>query len=177
MDHQKPRRNRIVLLFDLDCFYAQCERVRLGLDLDTNLALLQWNSVLAVTYPARERYGIKRGDTWDSITTKCKNSSEKCWTIHLRILEKDGGKEEQQVATDDQVQPQQLQLQKLQQEKQASSQVMTAKTTAADGNSTVTTEFTTNNNDNGAIIDTSTTTIHVNEEASAQESVPLPQCF
>jgi DNA polymerase eta len=38
---------RIVLLFDLDCFYAQCERVRLGLENDCSLALLQWNSVLA----------------------------------------------------------------------------------------------------------------------------------
>jgi hypothetical protein len=33
---------RIILLLDLDCFYAQCERVRLGLDPETcSLALLQ----------------------------------------------------------------------------------------------------------------------------------------
>lgn len=33
---------RVILLLDLDCFYAQCERVRLGLDAETcALALLQ----------------------------------------------------------------------------------------------------------------------------------------
>lgn len=33
---------RVILLLDLDCFYAQCERVRLGLDAETcSLALLQ----------------------------------------------------------------------------------------------------------------------------------------
>ena len=61
--------NRIILLFDLDCFYAQCERVRLGLDIDCKLALLQWNSVLAVTYPAR-KFGIKRGDSWEDVAKK-----------------------------------------------------------------------------------------------------------
>ena len=76
--------HRIVLLFDLDCFYAQCERVRLGLDPDVSLALLQWNSVLAVTYPARE-FGIQRGDSWDAVAEK---SHGTCWAIHLRILEK-----------------------------------------------------------------------------------------
>jgi DNA polymerase eta len=91
-----PRHNRIVLLFDLDCFYAQCERVRLGLDVGVSLALLQWNSVLAVTYPARE-FGIKRGDSWDDVAQK---SNEKCWAIHLQILEmtkcKNDAEEQQQ---------------------------------------------------------------------------------
>lgn len=36
-----PPHHRIVLLFDLDAFYAQTERVRLGLGLDASLALLQ----------------------------------------------------------------------------------------------------------------------------------------
>ena len=77
--------NRIVLLFDLDCFYAQCERVRLGLDIDCKLALLQWNSVLAVTYPARE-FGIKRGDSWEDVANK---SERECWSIHLHVLERE----------------------------------------------------------------------------------------
>lgn len=75
--------DRIVLLFDLDCFYAQCERVRLGLDKDAKLALLQWNSALAVTYPARA-YGIKRGDSWETVAQK---SNGACHAIHLHILE------------------------------------------------------------------------------------------
>eukprot|EP00536_Pseudo-nitzschia_multiseries_P012625 jgi/Psemu1/326909/estExt_fgenesh1_pg.C_4920008 len=66
--------NRCVLLFDMDCFYAQCERVRLGLPLDVELCLFQWNSVLAVTYPAR-KHGIKRGDSWDDVAAKTKNTA------------------------------------------------------------------------------------------------------
>lgn len=81
---QGGKNNRIVLLFDLDCFYAQCERVRLGLRTDISLALLQWNSVLAVTYPAR-KFGIKRGDSWDDVNKK---SNGNCWSIHLKILER-----------------------------------------------------------------------------------------
>eukprot|EP00537_Pseudo-nitzschia_pungens_P014996 CAMPEP_0172399152 /NCGR_PEP_ID=MMETSP1061-20121228/39551_1 /TAXON_ID=37318 /ORGANISM="Pseudo-nitzschia pungens, Strain cf. pungens" /LENGTH=107 /DNA_ID=CAMNT_0013131937 /DNA_START=10 /DNA_END=329 /DNA_ORIENTATION=- len=69
--HQHQHHNRCVLLFDMDCFYAQCERVRLGLPLDVKLCLFQWNSVLAVTYPARE-HGIKRGDSWDDVAAKTK---------------------------------------------------------------------------------------------------------
>ncbi|KAL3941889.1 MAG: hypothetical protein SGBAC_003814, partial [Bacillariaceae sp.] len=82
MSHHQPNNNRIVLLFDLDCFYAQCERVRLGLELDCSLALLQWNSTLAVTYPART-FGIARGDSWDAVAQK---SQGKCHAIHLHIL-------------------------------------------------------------------------------------------
>lgn len=73
---------RVVLLFDLDCFYAQCERLRLGFDCDVSLALLQWDSVLAVTYPAR-KFGIKRGDSWDAVAKK---SNKNCWAIHLEVL-------------------------------------------------------------------------------------------
>ncbi len=98
---QNHHHNRVVLLFDMDCFYAQCERVRLGLPLDVKLCLFQWNSALAVTYPARE-FGIKRGDSWDDVAIKMKsktnkdntsngisssgNGSNQCYTIHLPIL-------------------------------------------------------------------------------------------
>jgi nucleotidyltransferase/DNA polymerase involved in DNA repair len=73
---------RIVLLLDLDCFYAQCESVRLGLDPSIPLALLQWDSALAVNYPARA-FGIKRGDSFADISTK---SGGRCSCIHLPIL-------------------------------------------------------------------------------------------
>mmetsp|Transcript_48730 Transcript_48730/g.54526 ORF Transcript_48730/g.54526 Transcript_48730/m.54526 type:complete len:736 (+) Transcript_48730:144-2351(+) len=89
--------SRCVLLFDMDCFYAQCERLRLGLPLDVKLCLFQWNSVLAVTYPAR-KYGIKRGDNWDDVARKSGKKNDNgskdnnykiddgCWTIHLPII-------------------------------------------------------------------------------------------
>lgn len=73
---------RIILLLDLDCFYAQCESVRLGLDPSIPLALIQWDSALAVNYPART-FGIKRGDSFTDISTK---SGGKCTCIHLPIL-------------------------------------------------------------------------------------------
>ena len=46
------------------------------------LQLDRWNSVLAVSYPAR-KYGIKRGDSWDDVSQKSNNT---CWAIHLPII-------------------------------------------------------------------------------------------
>lgn len=74
--------DRVILLLDLDCFYAQCESVRLGLDSSLPLALIQWDSALAVNYPARA-FGIKRGDSFQEISNK---SAGKCIAIHLPIL-------------------------------------------------------------------------------------------
>lgn len=79
---------RVILLLDLDCFYASCERVRLGLESNScSLALLQWDSVLAVTYPARQAFGIQRGDSWDAVSNK---SGGKCLAIHLPVFTKEG---------------------------------------------------------------------------------------
>lgn len=72
----------------LDCFYAQCECQRLGFDATTTpLALLQWNSVLAVTYPARKQFGVKRGDSWQDIQTKAaKQKGVTCHAVHVALL-------------------------------------------------------------------------------------------
>ncbi|KAL7546504.1 hypothetical protein ACHAWF_010642, partial [Thalassiosira exigua] len=72
---------RVVLLLDMDCFYAQCEVVRLGLDPSAPLALVQWRSALAVNYPAR-KFGIKRGDSFEVIQQKSKGE---CAAIHLPV--------------------------------------------------------------------------------------------
>jgi nucleotidyltransferase/DNA polymerase involved in DNA repair len=75
---------RQILLLDLDCFYAQAMCRRYGWDAQTTpLALLQWNSVLAVTYPARQAYGIKRGDSWETVHEK---SRGQCHAVHVPIL-------------------------------------------------------------------------------------------
>lgn len=50
---------RVVALCDSDAFYAACEMVRLGADKDVPLVVLQWDSIIAVNYPAR-KYGITR---------------------------------------------------------------------------------------------------------------------
>ncbi|PGH36611.1 DNA polymerase eta subunit [[Emmonsia] crescens] len=44
---------RIIAHIDLDAFYAQCEMVRLNTPLTQPLAVQQWESLIAVNYPAR----------------------------------------------------------------------------------------------------------------------------
>ena len=82
---ENPHR-RVVLLLDMDCFYAQAEVIRLGLDQKMPLALIQWRSALAVNYPARE-FGIKRGDSFEDIREK---SQGRCVCIHLPVTLVDG---------------------------------------------------------------------------------------
>ncbi|KAI9930008.1 hypothetical protein ASPWEDRAFT_35267 [Aspergillus wentii DTO 134E9] len=50
---------RVIAHVDLDAFYAQCEMVRLGTERTTPLAVRQWDSLIAVNYPARSS-GISR---------------------------------------------------------------------------------------------------------------------
>lgn len=50
---------RVIALCDMDAFYASCEQVRLKLDPDKPLVVLQWDSIIAVSYAAR-KFGITR---------------------------------------------------------------------------------------------------------------------
>lgn len=50
---------RVIAHIDLDAFYAQCEMVRLGSPRDSPLAVQQWDSLIAINYPARS-FGINR---------------------------------------------------------------------------------------------------------------------
>ncbi|PKX97164.1 DNA-directed DNA polymerase eta [Aspergillus novofumigatus IBT 16806] len=50
---------RVIAHIDLDAFYAQCEMVRLGTPKETPLAVRQWDSLIAINYPARS-FGISR---------------------------------------------------------------------------------------------------------------------
>ncbi|GIC89574.1 DNA-directed DNA polymerase eta [Aspergillus udagawae] len=50
---------RVIAHIDLDAFYAQCEMVRLGTPQETPLAVRQWDSLIAINYPARS-FGISR---------------------------------------------------------------------------------------------------------------------
>ncbi|ACO66326.1 predicted protein, partial [Micromonas commoda] len=58
MDASQLQR-RVVIHLDLDCFYAQVEAKRLGIDPSVPLAVQQWSGLIAVNYPARHR-GVKR---------------------------------------------------------------------------------------------------------------------
>lgn len=60
----KRKTRRVIVHLDMDAFYAQVEGVRLGVDCRTQpYALEQWDNFLAVNYPARDLFNIKRMDS------------------------------------------------------------------------------------------------------------------
>ncbi|CEL02962.1 Putative DNA polymerase eta (Eurofung) [Aspergillus calidoustus] len=61
---------RVIAHIDLDAFYAQCEMVRLGTPRETPLAVRQWDSLIAINYPARES-GITRMISAREARAKC----------------------------------------------------------------------------------------------------------
>ncbi|KAG1821793.1 DNA polymerase eta [Suillus subaureus] len=63
---------RVVALCDSDAFYAACERIRLELDPSVPIVVQQWESLIAVSYPARE-FGISRMDKIKDAKKKCPN--------------------------------------------------------------------------------------------------------
>jgi len=67
---------RVIALCDSDAFYAACEMVRLNVDKDVPLVVLQWDSLIAVNYSARQ-YGITR-------MIKVKDALHKC--PHLKVV-------------------------------------------------------------------------------------------
>jgi DNA polymerase eta len=101
-DKARRTRQRVVILVDLDCFYAQCECVRLGFDaLATPLVLMQWNSALAVTYPARD-LGIKRGESWEGARQK---SGGKCLAVHVPVIVRAAAAAQQQQQQENRLPP------------------------------------------------------------------------
>ncbi|KIY66533.1 DNA polymerase eta [Cylindrobasidium torrendii FP15055 ss-10] len=60
---------RVIALCDSDAFYAACEMVRLGIT-DKPLVVLQWESLIAVNYPAR-KFGISRMDKLKDAKARC----------------------------------------------------------------------------------------------------------
>ncbi|KAF4597468.1 DNA-directed DNA polymerase eta rad30 [Pleurotus pulmonarius] len=61
---------RVIALCDSDAFYAACEMVRLGTDPELPLVVQQWDSLIAVNYPAR-KFGISRMDKVVEAKKKC----------------------------------------------------------------------------------------------------------
>ncbi|THH10886.1 hypothetical protein EW145_g1009 [Phellinidium pouzarii] len=61
---------RVVALCDCNAFYANCEQVRLGIDPETPLVVLQWGMLIAVNYPAR-KFGIFRMDKPSDALKRC----------------------------------------------------------------------------------------------------------
>ncbi|OSX59100.1 hypothetical protein POSPLADRAFT_1151543 [Postia placenta MAD-698-R-SB12] len=61
---------RVVALCDSDAFYAACEQIRLGIDPSRPLVVQQWDSLIAVNYPAR-KFGITRMEKIKEARRKC----------------------------------------------------------------------------------------------------------
>ncbi|WVQ81880.1 hypothetical protein IAT38_004007 [Cryptococcus sp. DSM 104549] len=61
---------RCIAHCDIDAAYAQFEQVRLGLPDDVPLICAQWQSIIAVNYPAR-KFGIKRFTTITEAKKMC----------------------------------------------------------------------------------------------------------
>lgn len=59
-----------MLHIDMDCFYAQVEHNRLGISREEPLAVVQWEGLIAVNYPARAA-GITRHDRAAVALQKC----------------------------------------------------------------------------------------------------------
>ncbi|KAG7751116.1 hypothetical protein KL912_000249 [Ogataea haglerorum] len=55
---------------DINAYFAQYEQIRLGLTPQDPVVCLQWNSLIAVSYAARE-YGISRMDSLQTAKMKC----------------------------------------------------------------------------------------------------------
>lgn len=55
---------------DLNAFFAQCEQIRLGLSLEDPVVCVQWNTLIAVSYAAKD-YGITRMDRLEEAKLKC----------------------------------------------------------------------------------------------------------
>jgi DNA polymerase eta len=60
----------VICHIDLNAFFAQCEQQRLGLSDDAPVVCVQWNTLIAVSYAARE-YGITRMDRLEQAKLKC----------------------------------------------------------------------------------------------------------
>ncbi|KAG5645533.1 hypothetical protein DXG03_005808 [Asterophora parasitica] len=80
---------RVIALCDSDAFYAACEMVRLNTDKDTPLVVLQWDSLIAVNYPAR-KYGITRLKRYNFKELKLKHPD--LMVVHVATY-KEGEKE------------------------------------------------------------------------------------
>jgi DNA polymerase eta len=61
---------RVIALCDSDAFYAACEMDRLAVAEDTPLVVLQWDTLIAVNYPAR-KFGISRMDKLGDAKKRC----------------------------------------------------------------------------------------------------------
>ncbi|CAN8100082.1 unnamed protein product [Discula destructiva] len=63
---------RVIAHIDLDAFYAQCEMRRLDLADDQPLVVQQWQGLIAVNYPARDK-GVARFTDINEAKKRCEN--------------------------------------------------------------------------------------------------------
>ncbi|CEP23617.1 unnamed protein product [Cyberlindnera jadinii] len=85
---QSPQRSylsplSVIAHIDINAFFAQAEQIRLGLSRQDAVVCVQWSSIIAVSYAARE-YGISRMDSIESAKLKC----DKLVPVHTAVFKK-----------------------------------------------------------------------------------------
>lgn len=86
--------DRVLLHADLDGFYAQVEARRLGLDAQvTPIGVLQWNSLIALSYPAKAR-----GVTRMMRGTEARRACPELRLAHVEVIYTDGRRVDDPVA-------------------------------------------------------------------------------
>ena len=78
--------NRVIIHADLDSFYAQVEVRRIGADPSQPLAVRQWDSLIAVNYPARAAGVRKNGMGYTGALAVCPNLT----LVHVSTLDANG---------------------------------------------------------------------------------------
>jgi DNA polymerase eta len=73
----------VIAHIDVNAFFAQVEQIRLGLSKEDAVVCVQWSSLIAVSYAARD-YGIGRMDNVETAKLKC----EKLIPVHTAVFKK-----------------------------------------------------------------------------------------
>eukprot|EP00750_Incisomonas_marina_P002816 INCI12700.4.p1 GENE.INCI12700.4~~INCI12700.4.p1 ORF type:complete len:456 (+),score=65.87 INCI12700.4:178-1545(+) len=74
--------SRVIVHFDLDCFYAQVEHNRLEIPFEVPLVVVQWGSSIAVNYAVR-KFGVKRGMSEKDVRALCQPNPVHCVPVEL----------------------------------------------------------------------------------------------
>lgn len=73
----------VIAHIDVNAFFAQVEQLRLGLSVNDPVVCLQWSTLIAVSYAARD-FGVNRMDSIETAKLKCPNLK----AVHTAVFKK-----------------------------------------------------------------------------------------
>ena len=86
MNKEQDDFDRIIIHIDMDAYYAQCEMQKFNIPEEMPLAVLQWESLIALNYAAKKK-GVKRHMNYQAALSIC----PKLIIVHIQTLTiKDG---------------------------------------------------------------------------------------